>query len=67
MAEVMVEALTINFASLERHHIEVIREYAKLPRVVVDRHLVLQILVNLVSNAKYAMLEFEGRSRPGTP
>ncbi len=61
MAEIMEEALTINFASLERHHIEVIREYAEVPPVVVDRHLVLQILVNLVSNAKYAMLALEGR------
>jgi two-component system NtrC family sensor kinase len=57
----MEEALAINSASLERHRIEVIREYAEIPHVVVDRHLVLQILVNLISNANYAMLELEGR------
>jgi signal transduction histidine kinase len=61
LAELMDEALAINFASLERHSIEVTREYAEIPQVVVDRHLVLQILVNLISNAKYAILELEGR------
>ncbi len=57
----MEEALSINFASLERHGIEVIREYAEIPQIELDRHLVLQILVNLISNAKYAMLQLEGR------
>jgi hypothetical protein len=31
LADLMDEALAINFASLERHHIEVIREYAEIP------------------------------------
>jgi two-component system, LuxR family, sensor kinase FixL len=61
LAELMDEALAINFASLERHHIEIIREYAEIPLIVLDRHPVLQILVNLISNAKYAMLELPDR------
>jgi signal transduction histidine kinase len=61
LAQLMEEALSINFASLERHSIEVIREYAEIPQIELDRHLVLQILVNLISNAKYAMLQLEGR------
>jgi two-component system, LuxR family, sensor kinase FixL len=61
LAGLMDEALAINFASLERHHIEVIREYAEIPLIVLDRHPVLQILVNLISNAKYAMLELSDR------
>jgi two-component system NtrC family sensor kinase len=61
LAQLMEEALSINFASLERHGIEVIREYAEIPQIELDQHLVLQILVNLISNAKYAMLQLEGR------
>ena len=35
--------------------IEIVRRYEKLPPVLVDRHQVMQILVNLVSNAKHAL------------
>jgi signal transduction histidine kinase len=35
----------------------VIKQYGTLPSVTTDRHLVLQILVNLVANAKYALAE----------
>jgi signal transduction histidine kinase len=35
----------------------VTREFASVPKVRVDKHKVLQILINLISNAKYAMDE----------
>jgi C4-dicarboxylate-specific signal transduction histidine kinase len=54
--ELFEQALAINMASLDRHAIEVIREFNELPTILADRHQVLQILVNLISNAKYAML-----------
>jgi len=50
------DALRINAAAFDRHHIRVIREFEEdTPRVCVDRHKVLQILINLLRNAKYAM------------
>jgi signal transduction histidine kinase len=33
----------------------VIKEFAEMPLLLLDEHLVLQILVNLISNAKHAM------------
>lgn len=51
------DALQINAAALNRHGVEVIRNYAEVPVVAVDKHRVLQILVNLIRNAKYAMEE----------
>ena len=51
----MEQALTINLAALERQQIKVVREYAELPQVMIDRHQMLQILVNLISNAIHAM------------
>lgn len=55
-ADLVEDALRMNSAALERHRIEVVRDYAHpLPRVYVDRHKVLQILINLVRNAKYAL------------
>jgi PAS domain S-box-containing protein len=54
--ELVEDALRINAAAFERHRVEVVREYrSRLPRVNVDRHKVLQILINLLRNAKYAL------------
>ena len=50
------DALRINAAAFDRHGIELVREFAEnIPLVRVDRHKVLQILINLLRNAKYAM------------
>lgn len=53
------DALQINAAALNRHHVDVIRNYANVPIITVDKHKVLQILVNFVRNAKYAMEDQE--------
>jgi len=60
-AELMEQALAINLAALERQQVEVIREYDDLPQMMVDRHQVLQILVNLLRNATHAMQACPGR------
>lgn len=48
------DALRLNATAFERHRIKVIKEYAPLPKVLVDKQKVLQIVVNLVKNAKEA-------------
>jgi PAS domain S-box-containing protein len=48
------DSLRINGAALDRHGVEVVREFAPVPRVNVDKHKIVQILVNLLRNAKYA-------------
>lgn len=53
--ELVEEALRMSSAALGRHRIEVTREFAEVPTVLADRHKVLQILVNLVNNAKHAL------------
>ena len=45
----------INAESFSRHGIEVIREFSDVPPVIVDKHKVLQILINLVNNAKHSL------------
>ncbi len=55
--EVIQDAIQINQSGLERNGIEVIRKYAELGNVSVDKQRVLQILVNLIGNAKYALSE----------
>jgi signal transduction histidine kinase len=49
------DALRMNEAALERHGVSLVREYHEpLPKITVDRHKVMQILLNLIRNAKYA-------------
>ena len=59
MAELIDDALRLHAASFERSGIRMRRECAELPPVLVDRHRLLQILVNLLSNARHALLESE--------
>jgi PAS domain S-box-containing protein len=54
-ASLIEDALRLNAGAVQRHNVEVVREFADLPPILVDRHKVLQILVNLIRNAKYAL------------
>jgi PAS domain S-box-containing protein len=49
------DALHINSAALTRHRVELIKDYQAVPAVQVERNKVLQILVNLLRNAKHAI------------
>ncbi|MGD0812938.1 MAG: PAS domain S-box protein [Verrucomicrobiota bacterium] len=53
--QLVEDALHMNSAALARHGIEVRREIEETTRILTEKHKVLQILVNLISNAKYAM------------
>jgi PAS domain S-box-containing protein len=54
-ADLFEDALRLNAGAFERHNIEVIRDFAPVPPLMVEKHKVLQILVNLLRNAKYAL------------
>jgi PAS domain S-box-containing protein len=51
------DALQICEEKRDRHDIEIVREYDDVPPVIVDKHKVLQILVNLARNARNALDE----------
>jgi C4-dicarboxylate-specific signal transduction histidine kinase len=54
VAAMVEDSLRLNAGAFERHGVQVKREYGQVPPITVDKHKVLQVLVNLVSNAKYA-------------
>ena len=53
-SEIVEDALRINAGALARHGVVLIREYADDAVLSVEKHKVLQILVNLIRNSKYA-------------
>ena len=57
VSQLVESAIKMNAISLARHRIEVIQNFSAAPKVQVDRHKVLQILVNLLANAKQAVDE----------
>ena len=54
-SDVMDDAININMASFGNRGIEIIRSYEDNPEIAVDKHKLIQILVNLVSNAGHAL------------
>jgi len=56
-AELVEFALRISEASLARHQVAIVREFSPAPAVKVERHKVLQILINLIRNAKESINE----------
>ncbi len=57
VVDILQDSLRMNEGALKRHGVDVICAFEGEPLVNVDKHKVLQILVNLVRNAKYACEE----------
>jgi PAS domain S-box-containing protein len=57
------DALRMHLEALAHHGVRVVREFEPLPELPLDKHKVLQILVNLISNAKYALVAAEPPER----
>ena len=55
------DSLRMNEGAFSRHGVTITRDYEDVPLIQVDKHKVLQILVNVIRNAKYACQEAEKR------
>jgi len=61
LSDLVEDALRMNSGSFVRHDVSIVRKYLAQPIITVEKHKVLQILVNLIRNAKFACDE-SGRS-----
>ncbi|MBC3272302.1 GHKL domain-containing protein [Pseudomonas sp. SWRI81] len=64
--QLLEDALRMNAGALTRHHVTVVKAYDDVPQVMGDKHRLLLILINLISNAKYAMSDLSNRPRTMT-
>jgi signal transduction histidine kinase len=54
VADLVNDSVRLNAEAFSRHGVTLACEFEEVPAITVDRHRVLQILVNLIRNAKYA-------------
>ncbi|WHS57852.1 DAHL domain-containing protein [Pseudomonas sp. G2-4] len=66
VSDLFEDALRMNSGALSRHHVTVIKDYQDIPPIRGDKHRLLLILINLISNAKFAMSHVSGHPREMT-
>jgi signal transduction histidine kinase len=54
VVDLVEDSLRLDDGVLTRHEVEVVREFGEVPLLNVEKHRLLQILVNLLRNAKLA-------------
>jgi signal transduction histidine kinase len=55
VGDLVEDSLRMNADAVARRNVAVVKEWADIPQVLLDKHLMLQILVNLIANALQAM------------
>ncbi|EJM07349.1 histidine kinase [Pseudomonas sp. GM102] len=63
VVDLFEDALRMNSGALSRHHVVVTKDYQDTPTIIGDKHRLLLILINLISNAKYAMSKVSDHQR----
>jgi len=53
-SDIVENAIKMNSGAFSRHSVKVVREYEPVTPLLVDKHKLLQILMNILGNAKYA-------------
>jgi len=67
VTELVEDTLRMNADSFQKHEVELVREFAAdLPAITTDKHKVLQILVNLIRNARHACDDARGTEKKVT-
>ncbi|WP_020681188.1 ATP-binding protein [Marinobacterium rhizophilum] len=57
VSDLIEDALRMNNSALDRHRVTVVKHFAEVPVLLLDKHRLLLILINLISNAKNAMAD----------
>ena len=57
------DALKFDAASYQKHSLRVVRDFEEMADIEIDRHKLLQILMNLLSNARHAVKASSGERR----
>lgn len=59
VVEIIEDAINMSSSSFSRHGVSLVREFEAVPFIMLDRHKVMPVLVNLLSNATQALAQQE--------
>ncbi len=57
LEDIVEDALTMQAGSVEQYNIDIIKEFKDVPKIVVQKTKLVHILINLINNAKDAMVD----------
>ncbi len=63
LSEVVEDALTMQSGSTTRHGVNILKDFQDTPQVPIQKTKLVHILINLIKNAKEAMVEIEKQRR----
>jgi len=63
LSDLVEDALKINLQGMDRHGIKVVKNYQDIKQLYVDKHKALQVIINLISNAKHALVDCENTEK----
>lgn len=61
--DLVEDAIKINQEGMLRKGVEIVKEYGDIPLIYIDKHKALQIIINLVSNAKHALVDSDNSTK----
>jgi C4-dicarboxylate-specific signal transduction histidine kinase len=59
VSDLVEDSVRMNSSALSRHGVGLVRDVRADPELLIEKHKVLQILINLIQNAKFACVEAE--------
>ncbi len=63
LPDLVEDAIKINMEGMARRGIRLIKKYEDVPLVYLDKHKVLQIIINIISNAKHALTDSDNAEK----
>jgi len=63
MADIIEDAIKISMSNILNYNIKIVKNLEDVPELNLDRHKVLQVVINLVSNARQALIESDKENK----
>ena len=63
ISDLIEDALKINSQGMSQHGIKIIKDYGDDPVLYFDKHKAMQVIINLISNAKYALIDSDKKEK----
>lgn len=63
ITDLVEDAIKINMQGIQRHGIKIEKIFADIPLLYMDKHKAMQVIINLISNARNALVDVDNKSK----